>query len=192
METEQWKPVEINNGVFSTRYEVSSLGRVRANPASKIKGSKPGRILFIGTDNSGYKQVSLHHGAKRKTTIKLHRLVAEAFLGERPVGFTVNHINGNKADNCSSNLEWLSNKDNCRHAIINIRNKAVEIAGQTMTLGMAVEKFGGTNVTEKCARRRINRLKWSIYDAITIPQQPPGRPKKSIIKTRAQQQAAWG
>lgn len=47
----------------------------------------------------------------------LHRIVAIAFI-ENPLNLPqVNHIDGDKLNNCASNLEWLSASDNCRHAI---------------------------------------------------------------------------
>lgn len=50
-------------------------------------------------------------------TVRLHRIVAEAFIAN-PNNYTqVNHINGNKCDNRAANLEWCNAYQNMRHAI---------------------------------------------------------------------------
>lgn len=44
-----------------------------------------------------------------------HRLVAEAFLENKNNLPVVNHIDGNKLNNCVNNLEWVSYNDNAKH-----------------------------------------------------------------------------
>jgi hypothetical protein len=43
-------------------------------------------------------------------------LVAEAFLGPKPAGRTVNHKNGEKTDNRPENLEYVTRSENQHHA----------------------------------------------------------------------------
>lgn len=90
-------------------YEVSSLGAVRSlhygNP-------KPRRLLINGW---GYQSLELSLDKNRKTAC-VHSLVAEAFIGERPDGTEVNHIDGNKLNNTPANLEYVTHGDNIRHA----------------------------------------------------------------------------
>lgn len=67
-------------------------------------------------DQDGYLKVSLCRDGK-KTYRAVHSLVAEAFLDPRPKWATqVNHINGNRADNRATNLEWSYPLHNNRHA----------------------------------------------------------------------------
>ena len=46
----------------------------------------------------------------------LHRLVAEHFLPNDLNLPHINHIDGNRLNNCVDNLEWITSKDNVKHA----------------------------------------------------------------------------
>lgn len=87
-------------------YEVSSYGRVR--------NASTGLVLRPSSDSGGYLGVCLCGGLARRH--KIHNLVAHAFIGKRPVGLDVNHIDGNKRNNSVENLEYMSRSDNLRHA----------------------------------------------------------------------------
>ena len=190
MSAEVWRRVNVNGGMFADRYEVSSLGNVRANPRILVKGSKSLRVLFQSKDDRGYRQVFLHYGAQKKMTLKVHRLVAEAFLGERPDGAQVNHIDGNKDNNTLDNLEFVSGKENLWHSYRVIESRGgIVVHGQRMCVNEAIERFGHCSVTSQCVRRRIDRHGWSTIDALTIPKQRTGRPSKAEIAQRQKQQA---
>ena len=82
-------------------YQVSNLGRVKSLRYNKEK------ILKLQSDKDGYKQVNLFNSRGSKT-LKIHRLVATAFL-DNPNNYpAVNHINEIKTDNRVENLEWCS------------------------------------------------------------------------------------
>lgn len=98
MSEEIWKSV-----IGFPNYEVSDRGRVRNKATKHIRSF---------SYNHGYPQVDLYPGQKTRT---IHRLVADAFLGEHP-GMQVNHIDGNKKNNCLSNLEWCTSSENNQHA----------------------------------------------------------------------------
>lgn len=79
------------------------------------KGSIP-RLLKPKVDKDGYLEVCLCLTPKIRKTLKVHRIVAEAYLdnlGKLPV---VNHKNGCKSDNNVINLEWCTQSDNLKHA----------------------------------------------------------------------------
>jgi hypothetical protein len=107
---EIWKDVPNHVG----EYMVSNAGRVKSL-ARIIKASnrdirRSERIIKCHVNNSGYKLVCLY-GSIRKT-ILLHRLVGSVFVGGHFEGAQINHINEDKLDNRSSNLEWVTPFEN--------------------------------------------------------------------------------
>lgn len=102
---ENWKVIHGTDGAL----DVSDAGRVRSN-------LRDGRILKQQKDSKGYCRVRVTIN-RRKFSLKVHREVAKAFLDNPQHLPQVNHIDGNKENNSASNLEWISNADNARHAI---------------------------------------------------------------------------
>lgn len=94
MHEELWKTVPGYGG----RYEVSDLGRVRSRLGR-------GRILRPHVNRYGYLQLNLSlDGEVQKR--KVHHLVLDAWVGERPVGHEACHGDGVKLNNALSNLRW--------------------------------------------------------------------------------------
>ena len=58
-------------------------------------------------EKTGYYSVSLYKDKKMKKWL-VHRLIAITFLGEVPEGMNVDHIDGDKANNELSNLQYLT------------------------------------------------------------------------------------
>lgn len=103
---EIWKDVNDYYG----KYQVSNLGNINnVKLDRRLKGckDKDGYLISILTINS------------IKRTIKIHRLVAIAFIPNPYNKPMVNHINGIKNDNRLSNLEWCTAKENSIHAVKN-------------------------------------------------------------------------
>jgi hypothetical protein len=67
---------------------------------------------------------------KRTNIFPVHRLIAQAFLGNPPFGKpNVNHKDFDRQNNSPSNLEWCSQKENCRHTNhADRRHRALDIA----------------------------------------------------------------
>ena len=108
---EQWKEIAGYEGL----YEVSDQGRVKSLKFGKEKILKPVK------NPRGYLQVNLcKDGHVKRSTV--HRLVAEAFIPNTQGLETVNHKDEVKSNNAVSNLEWMSQKDNCNYGT---RNKRV-------------------------------------------------------------------
>ena len=101
---ELWKPIA------KSKYEVSNLGRIRSH-ARNGKGWP--RFLKLNKNTYGYLNASV-----MGRTRAVHTLVATAFIGPAN-GKQVNHIDCDKENNAASNLEWVTPKENTRHAQAN-------------------------------------------------------------------------
>lgn len=102
---EEWEVVK-----EAPEYSISNLGRIWSRKRDRFLNNK--RL-----DSKGYPHVTLYDGKPKR--FKVHKLVAIYFIGERPEGFTINHIDGIKTNNSWLNLEYLTNKQNCIHAYKN-------------------------------------------------------------------------
>jgi len=103
---------------YNGRYSVTPEGKVYSMIIpTKGVSDQPIKELVL-SNNKGYLRVSLRR-EKWNDPIEgkyVHRLVAEAFI-PNPNGLPdVNHIDGNKSNNCVENLEWVSRQDNITHA----------------------------------------------------------------------------
>ncbi len=98
-------------------YEVSDLGRVRSfnktggtpYPECRARTAKVMKLSLCST--SGYMRVTLCLAGRREK-IRVHKLVADAFLGPRPRGLEVCHRDGNASNNRLSNLRYATHKEN--------------------------------------------------------------------------------
>lgn len=93
--------------VDAPTYSVSNFGRVM---------NRQNKIMSIGINSCGYVRVNLRYTPDHKKHFLLHRLVAKAFV-PNPMGHPcVNHIDGNKINNCAYNLEWCTASGNMYHS----------------------------------------------------------------------------
>lgn len=105
-----------------TDYQISDMGRVISN-----KGNNP-KLLKPQKDKMGYFHFRLYdeampnifydNGTKKPKLEKLHKLVAMHFIDKPDTDdiLEVNHKDGNKSNNKVHNLEWVTRKENIRHA----------------------------------------------------------------------------
>lgn len=111
MNKEIWKDVKGYEGL----YQVSNKGRVKSFPRQGTHSNKI-NILRQNTKNSKhYCHCILTKNGKPKT-VSVHRLVAIAFIPNPQNKEQVNHIDGNKENNCVYNLEWCTNQENMDHS----------------------------------------------------------------------------
>lgn len=161
---EEWRPIP-----WYPDYAASSLGRIKRVTGDR-GNAKAGRILKQHLDTSGYPIVKPYC----KTT-KVHKLIALAFIGERPSAHQVNHISGVKTDNTPDNLEYVTRARNIRHAmetglarhpcgekVANAKlNKGVVIEIRAMygafTLQQLADKFG---VNQATVHRVVRKITW--------------------------------
>lgn len=103
---EIWKDIKGYEGL----YQISNLGRVKS---LCYQHGKTPKILKQAKDYDGYCLVSLSKNGKH-ITAKVHRLVAEAFIGHSDL--QINHKDENKSNNNLSNLEYCTPKYNSRYS----------------------------------------------------------------------------
>lgn len=117
-----WLPIRGYEGV----YEVSNLGNVRSLDRY-CNGRWPGSTRFYPgrklnptplryTRGPDYLVVTLRYNGSRDYK-KVHHLVAEAFLGPRPEGLLIRHLNGDGGDNRAENLAYGTHAENAADAI---------------------------------------------------------------------------
>ena len=117
------KQVEVWRKVIGTEfYEVSSLGRVRSLDRVIFRSdgqtrNRKGKMLSQCMDRLGYLRVDVADLGNGRS-FRVHKLVAEAWLGPRPDGLEVNHRDGKKQNNTPANLEYITHKENMAHAFL--------------------------------------------------------------------------
>lgn len=81
---------------------------------------------------------------KIKKLIKAHRAVAETFIDNPYSKPQINHIDGNKLNNCVNNLEWVTAKENSIH---------------TVKHGLWKPKFGEDNPVSKLTKEDVEYIR---------------------------------
>lgn len=126
---EEWRDIKGYEGM----YQVSNLGQVKSLERwTHFKnGKKPRlekeRILKLVTHHKGYFKAQLRKNDKMKAYF-VHRLVAEAFIPNPEGKSQVNHKDGIKTNNKTTNLEWVTQSENLKHSyhILGVHKKSVE------------------------------------------------------------------
>lgn len=151
----EWKDVCGYEGL----YQVSDSGLVRRADTH--------RQVAICDQHLGRVFVGLWRDGKRKN-MKVHRLVASAFIGEITHPMNVNHKNGDPKDNRVDNLEIVSHSENVRHRYY--------VLGQCVRNVEATNAITGDVVTYKSIRDA--RRDGHSYESITRSHKT-GQPSKS-------------
>lgn len=168
---EEWKDVVGYKGI----YKVSNTGKII---------NSNGKIIKQFKDHKGYLITQLSNNKKKKT-VRVHRIVAYAFIPNPENKPQINHINCNKEDNRIENLEWCTNEENKAHAKLNGlcksspkggKNKRSKKVIQYDLKGRFIQKWdcindavrelklgSSSNISECCKNKKITNKKGETY-----------------------------
>ena len=175
---EEWKPCP----GYEDTYQVSNMGKVKS--VDRVAGGRPGitkgKILIQTPNRKKYLEARLYNNSKSISKV-VHRLVAKAFILNPSNYQQVNHIDGNKYNNNASNLEWVNNSDNQKHAYklglqpsrkgennsnTKITDKDVTLLKQLYNSGMSiVEVSSSININVSIIRQIIYGRTWKSNTA---------------------------
>lgn len=123
---EEWRDIPGLEG----RYQASSLGSIRSILS--------GRILRPTRHRDGYGKLKVSDATGRVRTYHPHTLVALAFLGPRPAGNVIDHINGDNEHHAPENLRYITPSENNRN-----RKAMGESARHSGTPNVYIHALGG-------------------------------------------------
>lgn len=116
--------------ILKDKYMISNKGRIFSYNKDDIL-----KELKANNNNTKkYYRVLLRNELNKSNHISVHRAVLSSF---NPVPnmdeLTVNHIDGDKSNNCLENLEWCTNIENIHHACNNgLRGDSDSITDETI------------------------------------------------------------
>ena len=90
-----------------SNWQISRTGQIRRVDTHQIKYTQL---------KDGYEVSAFGKNGKR-TKLRVHRLVAIAFIPNPKDAATVNHKDGIKTNNHVDNLEWMTHEENIQHAV---------------------------------------------------------------------------
>lgn len=170
---ERWKTIKQNRNL-----EISDAGRLR--------NKKSGVVWKLRISRNGYVVIAVYHTKLKKAkNLKIHTLVAEAFVKNPENKPEINHKDFDKQNNHYTNLEWCTNLENVRHFYRNkfkgkISNDDVLFIRQNIdSVGMVAlaEKF---NVNESYILGIANGTYKDYIHADFIRDKKPSLPKPII------------
>lgn len=130
---------------LTDKFLISNTGKLYSKSSNKV--------LKTCINKQGYESVCVSIGGRnKKKSIKIHIAVACMFCDGYRENLTVNHKNGDKLNNNSYNLEWVTMQENVRHAYDNIeicmkRKKPVKQID--IVTGRVIRLFSSTREAER-------------------------------------------
>ncbi|PGV52605.1 hypothetical protein COD92_09725 [Bacillus sp. AFS037270] len=175
----------------------------------KLKNGKGYRKESV--TKQGYRYFALRDIKAKKTyTVYLHHIVMiladpKKYIEQMTLGMTVNHKDGNKANNSLSNLEYLTHLDNLTHAyVIGLKKEdALELSVREadvynilrayhiahMSAEELSEMFGiSVSAIKKIVRGRLHRPIYMMFRAVNaelLRKEKPGSQKLSEDEVRS-------
>ena len=114
---------------LSGNYRASSDGWIESKYTGEWKR------LREHYQHKGYKLVTLYNfESQKRRTYAVHSLISQAFLGDRPDGLVVDHINSKRDDNRAENLRYITPRENL------CRGKRSDLCGNGLPRGVRKNK----------------------------------------------------
>lgn len=148
----EWKLIEGFDGIYS----VSNYGEVRNN--------KTGKLMKLRKNEKRYLRTNLTKNGNQKS-VRVHRLVAQAFIPNPENKPQVNHIDFNKENNCVNNLEWVTNKENTQYSVCNRIFSGQQKKRNNKTGERNISHYNGFYVVRIYGKKYVSKSFKNIDDA---------------------------
>ncbi|MFI9244210.1 NUMOD4 motif-containing HNH endonuclease [Streptomyces sp. NPDC053086] len=150
-----WRPVP----GYEFDYEVNEQGDVRSLPRQGAKGGLRRPTLA----KVGYLKLELWSRGRGESRY-VHEIVAAAFLGPRPIGLEIRHLDGNPLNCALSNLAYGTHGENVRdkrrHGTDHNVNKTHCPQGHPYDEANTIRLSGGRRDCRTCTNARARRRYW--------------------------------
>lgn len=143
------------------KYLISEDGEIIS-----FKQNKNGKKMSLHLNKEGYVVVTLRNKNNEIKTVLIHRLVALGFIPIIKDKNQVNHKDGVKTNNHYSNLEWVNNSENIKHAydilnfnpngiaIIQIFNDEIVATFKSAEEASRITGIDASSIRKVCKRKR--------------------------------------
>ncbi|MBX3404838.1 MAG: HNH endonuclease [Phycisphaeraceae bacterium] len=168
---EQWRPVFDRRGRAVLGYQVSNLGRIRtywtsgphASLVTKPSLRKPSYAKRNGKP-SGSLVLCVRVGRRKYDTFQIDVLVATAFIGPRPRGGVLDHINGVPDDNRARNLRWVTRSESSLMAVARTPRRPLAKLTPAKVRAIRASKLTAPELAEKYGveKKAIYNIKWGV------------------------------
>lgn len=142
---------------YEGKYAITSCGKVWSYRSQKF--------LSPADNGHGYMVVVLCKDGKYKH-FRVHKLVAEAYLGEAN-GRDVNHKDGCRNNNNINNLEYLTRKENCNQV-------STKRLGKKAVIPVICIETGAVYESQAAAARATGIGRYNINNCLTGKQNSAG------------------
>ena len=150
--------------INDTNYYVSDVGEVK---------NKKGKLLKPSKTYNGYLRVNING-----RLVRIHRIVAEAFIPNTFDLPQVNHKDGNKTNNTIDNLEWCTSSENIKHAY---------------KIGLKKVSYDNIKECKPIVQLTVDNEIINCFDSIMEVERRYGYDNSSISKVcRGKQKTAYG